>query len=60
MTVPSRANCYQNKKKKYKSEQEEDTEWRKKFGEKGAKTVRDTVNANIEDYEYLKQFALKI
>ncbi|KAL8794186.1 MAG: hypothetical protein Q9195_003254 [Heterodermia aff. obscurata] len=47
------------KKKKVKSVHDEDDEWVERFGEKGAKVIRETVNANIEDYEYLKQFALK-
>lgn len=47
------------KKKKVKSNQDEDAEWTEKFGAKGAKIIRETVDANIQDYEYLKQFALK-
>ncbi len=47
------------KKKKTKSPEEEDAEWREKYGEKGAKLIRETVDANIADYEYLKQFALR-
>lgn len=35
-------------------------EWKEKFGEEGAKAIRDTVAANVEHYEYLKQFAIKI
>ena len=48
------------KHKKPKSVAEEDAEWREKFGDNGAKVVRETVNANIADYEYLKQFAMKM
>ena len=48
------------KKKKVKSVEEEDQEWRAKYGEKGAKVIRETVEANVKDYEYLKQFALKV
>lgn len=48
------------KKKKAKSVQDEDAEWVEKYGEKGAKVIRETVNANVKDYEYLKQFAIKI
>jgi len=48
------------KKKKVKSVEEEDQEWRAKYGEKGAKLIRETVDANVKDYEYLKQFALTI
>ena len=46
------------KKKKAKSDEEEDREWLEKFGAEGAKVIRQTVNANVKDYEYLKQFAL--
>lgn len=45
-------------KKKAKSDGEEDREWLEKFGAKGAKAIRQTVNANVKDYEHLKQFAL--
>ncbi|KAL8694943.1 MAG: hypothetical protein Q9218_000514 [Villophora microphyllina] len=47
-------------KKKVKSAQDEDAEWTEKFGEKAAQVIRKTVNANVKDYEYLKQFAIKI
>ncbi|KAI4261460.1 MAG: hypothetical protein L6R42_003339 [Xanthoria sp. 1 TBL-2021] len=47
-------------KKKFKSIEDENTEWVEKYGEKGAKLIRQTVDANIEDYEYLKQFAIKV
>ena len=43
-----------------KSDEEEDAEWREKYGEKGAKVIRETVNANVADYEYLKQFAMQV
>ena len=46
------------KKKQVKSDEEEDREWLEKFGAKGAEVIRRTVNANVKDYEYLKQFAL--
>ncbi|EOD45495.1 hypothetical protein UCRNP2_7786 [Neofusicoccum parvum UCRNP2] len=35
-------------------------EWVKKFGEEGAKVIKDTVDANVADYEYLKQFAMRV
>ena len=50
--------CGRKKKKKAKSEEEEEREWIDRFGMKGAKVIRQTVNANVKDYEYLKQFAL--
>ena len=43
-----------------KSKQEEDKEWREKFGEQPAKAIRETVDANVKHYEYLMQFALKL
>lgn len=43
-----------------RSVEEEDQEWRAKYGEKGAKVIRKTVDANVKDYEYLKQFALNV
>jgi hypothetical protein len=33
-------------------------EWVEEFGVEGAKVVRDAVEAQVEDYNYLKQFAL--
>ena len=46
--------------KKVKSDADYFTEWTEKYGEEGAKLIRDTVKANVEDYEYLKQFAIKV
>jgi len=45
-------------KKKVKSHEDEDAEWAEKYGEEGAKIIRETVDKNIPDYEYLKKFAL--
>lgn len=55
-----RTNLSGCKKKKVRSVEEEDQEWRAKYGEKGAKVIRKTVDANVKDYEYLKQFALNV
>lgn len=38
----------------------ENKEWAKKYGEDEAKVIRETVDANIPDYEYLKSFALQV
>ncbi|KAJ2906689.1 hypothetical protein MKZ38_000425 [Zalerion maritima] len=38
----------------------ENEEWQAKYGEEAAKVIRDTVDANVADYEYLKKFALKV
>jgi hypothetical protein len=35
-------------------------EWTEKFGAEGAKVIKKTVDDNVEDYEYLKQFALQV
>jgi hypothetical protein len=48
------------KKKKPQSREEEDKEWTEKYGEEGAKVIRETVDANVADYEYLKQYAVKV
>ncbi|KAH9884447.1 P-loop containing nucleoside triphosphate hydrolase protein [Xylariomycetidae sp. FL2044] len=41
------------------TEQGENEQWREKYGEKHQKVIRDCVDANVPDYEYLKSFALK-
>ena len=41
------------------TEEEEDEDWRRNYGHEGARLIRETVNANVPHYEYLKQFALK-
>ncbi|KAK4106139.1 hypothetical protein N658DRAFT_415649 [Parathielavia hyrcaniae] len=46
--------------KKIPTEEEEDEEWRKKYGEEGQRVIRQCVNANAADYEYLKAFAVKV
>ncbi|KAL4956812.1 hypothetical protein BDW69DRAFT_157860 [Aspergillus filifer] len=43
-----------------KSEEQFDAEWREKYGEEGAALIRKTVDANMADYLYLKQFAMKV
>jgi hypothetical protein len=51
---------YISKKKKVKTVQVEDLEWREKYGQKAQKVIRDCVDANIPDYEYLRSFAIKV
>ncbi|KAK4123248.1 hypothetical protein N657DRAFT_573815 [Parathielavia appendiculata] len=46
--------------KKTPTEEEEDEEWRKRFGDEGQRVIRECVNANVADYEYLKSFAIKV
>ncbi|KAK4448584.1 P-loop containing nucleoside triphosphate hydrolase protein [Podospora aff. communis PSN243] len=41
------------------SREEEDESWREKYGEEAARMIRETVDANVEDYEYLRGFAMK-
>ncbi|KAL4984648.1 P-loop containing nucleoside triphosphate hydrolase protein [Aspergillus falconensis] len=43
-----------------KSEEQFDAEWREKYGEEGAALIRKTVDANMADYLFLKQFAAKV
>jgi len=57
--VPSRRRTNPWQKKAAKSEGQWDAEWRDKYGEKAAKVIRDTVDKNMDDYLYLKRFALK-
>lgn len=40
-------------------EEEYDAEWRKKYGDEAAKLIRQTVDRNMEDYLYMKQFTVK-
>lgn len=46
--------------KKMKTEDEFDAEWTQKYGLKGANIIRQTVDANMPTYLYLKQFAIKV
>ena len=39
--------------------EEEDAQWREKYGEEGQRVIRETVERNVADYEYMKGFALK-
>ncbi|KAF1998423.1 hypothetical protein P154DRAFT_495470 [Amniculicola lignicola CBS 123094] len=58
--INSKALNTRTHKKIPKSEAELFEEWKGKFGEEGARVIRDTVAANVADYEYLKQFAIKV
>ncbi|KAK4661886.1 uncharacterized protein QC763_708590 [Podospora pseudopauciseta] len=42
------------------TEEEENAQWKEKYGEEGQRLIRETVDANVADYEYLKQFAVKV
>ncbi|PLB48238.1 hypothetical protein P170DRAFT_410934 [Aspergillus steynii IBT 23096] len=43
-----------------KTEAEFDAEWTKKYGPEGAAQIRRSVDLNMADYLYLKQFAMKV
>jgi hypothetical protein len=43
-----------------KTEEEWDAEWRKKYGPEAADLIRKTVDANMADYLYMKQFAMRV
>jgi len=43
-----------------KSDEELVTEWTEKFGAEAAEVIMQTVKDNVADYEYLKQFAVKV
>jgi hypothetical protein len=47
------------KKKKPKTVESENEEWREKYGDEAQKVIRECVDRNIADYEYLKSFAIK-
>jgi hypothetical protein len=48
------------KKKKTKTVESENAEWREKYGVEGQRVIRECVDRNIADYEYLRSFAIKI
>ncbi len=56
--VPDGTNARQ--KKAAKSEEQWDSEWEEKYGLQAAKMIRETVDENMADYRYLKQFAIKV
>ncbi|KAL4917785.1 hypothetical protein BDW62DRAFT_210917 [Aspergillus aurantiobrunneus] len=43
-----------------KTEAQFDAEWQEKYGDEGAALIRKTVDANMADYLFLKQFAMKV
>lgn len=45
---------------KVPSAEAENEEWCNKYGEDAARVIRQTVDANVADYEYLKSFAIKV
>lgn len=43
-----------------KSDEQLYSEWVEKYGQEAADLIKQTVDANVADYEYLKQFAIKV
>ncbi|KAM3075435.1 hypothetical protein ACMFMG_007582 [Clarireedia jacksonii] len=39
--------------------EEENLSWQKEFGQEGAEQIRNTIEENMKDYEYLRSFRLK-
>jgi hypothetical protein len=40
--------------------EQENEEWREKFGDAAQKVIRECVDENIPHYDYLKSFAIKV
>jgi hypothetical protein len=59
MSKTFRQQLITSQKKIPKSDEKLYAEWKETYGEKAANVIRDTVAANVADYEYLKQFAIK-
>lgn len=47
-------------KKAQKTDEQLVQEWTDKYGAEAAKVIKQTVDENLEHYEYLKQFAIKV
>lgn len=47
-------------KKTPKTDEQLYAEWTEKFGEEGARIIKETVDVNTPDYEYMKKFAIKV
>ncbi|KAJ5488363.1 hypothetical protein N7453_011817 [Penicillium expansum] len=58
--IESKALVQRTHKRAVKTEEQYDAEWQKKYGEKQAALIRQTVDANMADYLYLKSFAVKV
>ncbi|KAJ5614984.1 hypothetical protein N7537_000098 [Penicillium hordei] len=58
--IESKALVQRAHKRAVKTEEQFDAEWQKKYGEKRAALIRQTVDANMADYLYLKSFAVKV
>lgn len=49
-----------SQKKAEKNDEQLYADWVEKFGEERAKVIKQTVEDNVADYEYLKKFAVKV
>lgn len=49
-----------DKKQKECTVESENEDWTKKYGAEAAKVIRETVDANIPHYEYLRQFRIRV
>lgn len=57
--TPSRQQLITSQKKTPKSDEVMYAEWKETYGEKAANVIRDTVAANVADYEHMKKYAIK-
>ncbi|XHG07305.1 hypothetical protein AWENTII_010459 [Aspergillus wentii] len=58
--IESRGLVARTHKRPVKTEAQFDAEWREKYGEKAAAIIRKTVDDNMADYLYMKQFAMRV
>ncbi|KAJ5581500.1 hypothetical protein N7535_000120 [Penicillium sp. DV-2018c] len=58
--IESKALVQREHKHAAKTEEEFDAEWLEKYGKEHAALIRQTVDRNMEDYLYLKSFAVKV
>ena len=45
--------------KEVKTREEEDQDWRERYGSEAARTIREAVDQCQEDYEYLRKFRIE-
>ncbi|KAL2220905.1 P-loop containing nucleoside triphosphate hydrolase protein [Thermoascus aurantiacus ATCC 26904] len=58
--IESRGLTPRDRPKCTKTEEQFDAEWRDKFGEEGARVIRETVDRNMPDYLYMKKWAMRV
>lgn len=59
LTIPKRGRTLTMAQKSC-TEESENKDWVQKFGLEGQKVIRETVNANIPYYDYLRSFCMKV